>query len=526
MKIILNQVGFDPAAPKRALLIDESPIHAASFVVKTADGRAALEADAGPEETIPAWPLHIRALEFSQLKEPGEYRIESAGLTSPPFRIAEGEPGQSTLHPGIEFFYIQRCGMAIPGWHDACHLDDALLPDGAHRDAAGGWHDAGDYNKYSGYTPLALYALLNIHEDARPFYDQRRREGRPAIYDEAQWGARFLIKMIDPADGHLIRDVYSGYGYWGRPEDETDNIPGTEKSRKFRDDVKASYHPEMAVAAFAHMAMADPENPAWLDAALKIWQTVDQLDQPEIKRLAEALLASLALARITGEPQYHELAEKQIAQLIERQDADGGWGETDIVDQGMPAAALAIAALSEPNWKDRLVPVLTRYLDRSLALSRNPFGVLQYDADNYFFNFKDPKTWYVGQNSMLLSEAWAAALIARLCDEPRAREHAVRQVDWVLGRNPFGLCLMDDVGSEHTPRYHHRYDQCPGHPMGAVPGGVVNGIIRESPEADRPYYDLTNEKRTRYQSNEVWLPHNAYYLLAVTELCLVPAQMR
>ena len=46
----------------------------------------------------------------------------------------------------------------------------------------------------------------------------------PDILDEAIWGAQFLQKCIDPETPDMVGAVSSGYGYWGRPEKETDNL--------------------------------------------------------------------------------------------------------------------------------------------------------------------------------------------------------------------------------------------------------------------------------------------------------------
>src|SRR3712207_7285062 len=73
-------------------------------------------------------------------------------------------PPRSTLFPYATLF--RSCGEAVSATHDgvtyahaACHTEDAWLDyvGGGHakRDATGGWHDAGDYNKYvvnAGFT--------------------------------------------------------------------------------------------------------------------------------------------------------------------------------------------------------------------------------------------------------------------------------------------------------------------------------------------------------------------------------------
>jgi len=86
-------------------------------------------------------------------------------------------------------------------------------------------------------------------------------------------------------------------------------------------------------------------------------------------------------------------------------------------------------------------------------------------------------------------------------------------VHWVLGLNPLDLCMFEGKGSSHRIYYHHRYADIPGHPRGAVPGTIPNGIIRDRSGADRPWFDFTSTTVPYFASNEPWLPHNAYYLL-------------
>ena len=100
-------------------------------------------------------------------------------ITSVPFEIRQNLADQVSKL-AYEFFYYQRCGMEIPGFHKACHLDDAKMPDGTHLDLVGGWHDAGDYNEYNaGFTPESLYILALAYSRKKEFFDQfdRDKEG-------------------------------------------------------------------------------------------------------------------------------------------------------------------------------------------------------------------------------------------------------------------------------------------------------------------------------------------------------------
>jgi len=83
----------------------------------------------------------------------------------------------------------------------------------------------------------------------------------------------------------------------------------------------------------------------------------------------------------------------------------------------------------------------------------------------------------MGNSFQLVGRAWAAALIYRLTGERRALGFAADHVDWLLGKNPLDPCLFEGKGAHNPPRYHHRYNQIPGHERGAVPGTIPNGFV-------------------------------------------------
>ena len=91
-------------------------------------------------------------------------------------------------------------------------------------------------------------------------------------------------------------------------------------------------------------------------------------------------------------------------------------------------------------------------------------------------------------------------------------------MDWVLGKNPAGLCMFEGKGTLNPPRYHHRYNSIPGHERGAVPGTIPNGFVREMGLADRPGFDLSRAggRSPSFRTSEPWLVHNMWYLLALS----------
>jgi endoglucanase len=159
--IRVNSVGYLPLEAKRATVVGAADAKSfqvvapgSSSVVYTGTlGEARHHADSG-EDT--------RTADFSGLRAAGEYVLRVAGLPdSSPFRVAPGVYNDS-LHLAMLGFYGQRCGVPVRLEHEgvvfqkaACHLKDGYLDyydagrAGERKDGTGGWHDAGDYGKYT-----------------------------------------------------------------------------------------------------------------------------------------------------------------------------------------------------------------------------------------------------------------------------------------------------------------------------------------------------------------------------------------
>jgi len=126
----------------------------------------------------------------------------------------------------------------------------------------------------------------------------------------------------------------------------------------------------------------------------------------------------------------------------------------------------------------------------------------------------------MGVNFWILSRAWSALLVHRVTQDPRALTYAVDQIDWVLGKNPLGLCMFEGSGALNPPRYHHRYNMIEGRARGAVPGAIPNGIVRDMGIADRCGFDMSRGggRSPSFRTSEPWLVHNMFYLLAASAL--------
>ncbi len=540
LDVLCNQVGYGPSAPAEILV--QSRVEAtgdATFRVVDAQGKEVRKGKLSSAGEIPLWEKQYYVAAVDGLPRGSGYRVEAkvAGLsgTSYPFTVDPDILKRKTVGPAAEFYYYQRCGCAVPGWHGPCHMDDGRLPDGTHRDVSGAWHDAGDYNKYNscGFAALSVYALAYAHERAAKIMDQHAAsKGVPSALDEASWGADWLLKMQDEKTGRLWSIVYMGRRetafYWGPPEYETDNIPGTADDRPVLGPPTGGNHRNQRAAAALALLGRLTNSKKYIRAAERFYHAVT--DGERKGELSFALIACLELDKALGSDKYASQARTFAQQLLERQIRSGRYrggfahapgGTTPAIGcthLGLEVAALSLYALAHGDDLGTR-QALVDYLGFSRRLADNPFKIskLVQGGKPVFFRWTPRrKTHHVGQNTMYLMQAWALTCAWRVVKDDAFLALATRQIDWVLGRNPFGLCMMEGQGSFNPPAYHHRYMCIPGHPRGAVPGAVCNGIARLQPGPDKPLFDMTTGNIPQFETNEPWLPHNATYLLAIS----------
>jgi len=500
VEIRVDQLGYEPKSKSNHIILQStkrlrhSP---ASFSLVKPDNNKPLFT--GEWKAIGynrQWDSYYWQGSFSDFKTPGRYVVKTVidqnTYTSHPFEIRQNLLVSRTGELAYRFYYYQRCGTEIPAFHKACHLDDSIMLDGTYKDLTGGWHDAGDYNKYCGYTPESVYALVYTYEHRPDFFDRydRDRNGRADILDEAVWGAKYLKKCIDMNTLKLIATVSSGYGYWGTPDKETDNIPQTGDERPVRD-IKAD-----ASACIPGFALLGKYLPEYLILAERLYENHSGNMQ-----------TILALYNVTHKQTYREAAGKRAVRLLSDK-------KTTYFRE------LAEYAVTFPD--DKLIPDITSIakirLDELKTKCDNPFRITRRVDENgnlvYFRHYLDVNNWYVGESRELLDTAYEGILLEKL-GFPEGRRISSNQVHWILGLNPYGVSMMEGVGSVFVPHYHHRYNTLPGNPRGAVPGAVINGITRVWPDHDRPWLDLYPEPTADYQTNEPWLPHNNRWLFLI-----------
>ncbi|KMQ51102.1 chitobiase [Chitinispirillum alkaliphilum] len=148
-------------------------------------------------------------------------------------------------------------------------------------------------------------------------------------------------------------------------------------------------------------------------------------------------------------------------------------------------------------------------------------------ASTYFFMPHDNETgyWWQGENARLASMTTAFAMGALFVDSTKNLWYdslytlAVNQLNWILGNNPFNVCMMYGFGTINYPNYYGLENYA----LDNVKGGIANGITAS--RSDRydlewmPYHAENSESLFKdWRWMEQWLPHNAWFLVAVSEL--------
>src|SRR6187549_758945 len=116
---------------------------------------------------------------FTTLTAPGEYLVRVPGVGDSHSFLVHAAVYDDLYRKLLKGLYYQRCGTAIDAahggdWtHDACHDEAGGIASydwsttggapGGYRNTIGGWHDAGDYGKYSTNNAYAVGVLLQAY---------------------------------------------------------------------------------------------------------------------------------------------------------------------------------------------------------------------------------------------------------------------------------------------------------------------------------------------------------------------------
>ena len=348
--IRMNSLGFLPEQRKEATLLSK----VSTFEIKNASTNQSIFSG---ETTGPYFQEDVNQevwmADFSSLTETGEFYMELPnGEKSAVFAI-NNRVYHDPFRVSMLGFYLWRCGTAVHAEHNgnvfsyaACHLedgyDDYIGNAGHQRDGVGGWHDAGDYGKYTVNAGITLGMLFMAWDYFQPavkdisFIPNSESE-MPDFLAELKWEMDWILKMQYPDGSGRVSHKLTRTNFSGFIMPEFDD-----EKRFFTEWSSAATASFVAVTAKASQIFADYDpsfSEKCLNAARLSYQYLKQ--HPEEKPFVQGdfqtggyqtndaddkLWAAAEMWNATGEKAYLDDFERMTTQMNFVVEENWDWG--------------------------------------------------------------------------------------------------------------------------------------------------------------------------------------------------------
>ena len=524
--IRVNQVGYRPGSVKTAVFAGISADQDAFKVVKADSGETVFEGTLGPV-TENAWAGETdRVADFTGLTEPGTYALEAAdGTRSPAFVIAE-DVYADLMRAAVRMLTLQRCGTeldpAIGGdfAHPVCHATEALVLGTDERiDVSGGWHDAGDYGRYTVTGAKAAADLLQAYERLGTKTDDagipESGDGTDDLLQETKYELDWLLKMQREDGGVYHKVTCRNFPAFVSPEKETDELVISPVSNTATADFAAvtamagrifaaSGDEGLAAAADGYIAAAEK---AWIyleahkgDPGFRNPEDVVTGDYPDDNDGDEYLWAAAELARTTGKDEYR----RAVDELLEEGGSRTGLGWLDVGSYGVYAVLKDEGA--DEALKEKAQALMRACAEKAMEIAAvNPYGIDRTD------------TYEWGSNMGVANTGAILQMAAETLGMDECAKAAQRYLDYLLGENATGYCFVTAFGEKSPEHPHHRPSTAAGRVMpGMLVGGPDNGL--EDPYAvaaltGKPPAKCYADSDQTYSTNEVCVYWNSPLVL-------------
>ncbi len=467
--IYLDQVGFLPKGSKRAVL----NFPAKEFAVTDAAGQEVYRGAVTHFGTDDISGVDAYVAEFDELQAPGTYRVQAGGVTSASFTVSDGAY-DGLFRDLCKCFYFLRCGAGLseeyagPYAHGACHDTLAVPfadPEAPGIDVSGGWHDAGDYGRYSTAGAVAvahiLYAVrffgnlkdLTFHIPAVPC----DHGTLPDILAECKYELDFLLKMHreDGAVWHKVSTRY--HAAFVMPEEDKGQLYLYDPSSMAAADVAAVFALAYTVykdydAAYAERLLAAArKSHAWLQAhpepvLFKNPPDSGTGEYGEWEDISNRYWAACALYEATREMTYLSEAEGYTA-FLEQPMPDRRWVPSLTGMGWAPVSGLGSMSLLLTGEENDLISrvretFLKAAADSVETATRNGFGLCMKPTDFFWGSNME-----LGKHLMILT-------VANLLEPSEEYRTAIqRGLDYLLGCNALDISFVTGNGERafHNP---------------------------------------------------------------------------
>ena len=562
--ILANQVAYNLDGPKTAIVKSTQPIISCTTfqLIDVPAGKAVYSGKVGPSEQVTDWNPDIwySRIDFSTFHQSGNFKLQvTVGGTkqdSYEFKVEEQALGKIAIPAIVNFFNKQRANSP-----EELEADKAILLYGSDKtvDLHGGWCDAsGDISKYFSHLayanfmspqqiPMVTWSMINTSERVPDLLNQIGAQ--ESLANEAIYGADYIMRSLSP-EGYFYMTVFS---YFDK-NPKARRVVGLLADSKTTSDYQCAYREGggMAVAALARISQwkkdGDFTSKQYLDAAERAFTHLQKFstkyaDDGKDNVIDDycALMGASELWIATGKDVYRDEARKRASNLSKRLSPEGYFIANDsnrpfwhAADAGLPIMALARFLDKETDQTCRKTGLATikTAIDYNLNVTHevvNPFGYARQSflfkgkvQDGFFIPHENESGWWwQGEDARLGSLAAAMIVGGRLVYpdkgpfgvKPELAEYAENLVTWVLGCNPYHMCMMYGYGQNNVPYMASMF----GH--GSGKGGISNGITGKDGKGDGSGIDFKVEDNgNEWRWSEQWIPHTGWFLQAVTAM--------
>ena len=473
-------------------------------------------------------------LDFSELTEPGYYRIEEpqSGRISYAFEIREN-PWKGVLRAAVRSYFYQRSGFekearyAGENWADAAaYLQEKETRDffdqnnsRRFRDLHGGWFDAGDFNKYITFTSSAVHPLLmayrmNPHIWGDDYNIPESGNGLPDLLDELKWQLDWVLRMQVEDGGVIIK--------MGQKEYYSATPPSSDNRNRYYGRVCTSSTISFA-SMVAHAALIYRDFPEWeafadtmVQSGLHAWENYSShetlqtnCDQGEIKsgdadrseesQHMEEILYAIYMFALTADESWNELIRNRYQQVP----LLGWWGPYNhYLGEGL----LFYTTLEGAD------PAVSQAILNALSNRPMPFYGNAKHIDPWYAGMPDSQ-YHWGSLVVMANVGILNLNVARYLNRPDSEEHIQRARDilhYIHGRNPLDKSYLSNMyayGAENPVNefYHGWFEH--GSPWqnvlfsengGPAPGFLVGGPNQAFTGDANPYLQLNQPPQKMY----------------------------
>ncbi|GBR75650.1 cellulase [Candidatus Termititenax persephonae] len=493
-----NQIGYIRGFAKTAIveLPADSAVDSLEFSVQNTQGEAVWTGRSTYNQVYKDAGAKVMVLDFSALEQPGTYTLivpqqnGISGELKTPVVLKENPAAGLSATRNAALLAFKWFTDGEHGPYGNIHEQDKETPIYGSEttiDVSGGWHDAGDYGKYTvnGAYSAGLLLVNKKYADNDLAYDAglvpRENAARADYLSIVKHELDFLLKM-QRTDGACYHKATAAEWLASEvaPQDDAQLKTVLPVSTTATADFAAAM--ALGYAEYKNSAVAEDRIMAaqYLAAAEQAWAFLVQ--NPDLIMTAETydnhryggpytdhqdqderLWAAVELFNATGEAKYQKYIKDNLPALL-TQDRFGDnapdWGNVNY----LALFSYTRNSNADPELQQKIESALIKYADALLARqAENPYGLA-------FAGIGAGFDW--GSNSVAATAGLELMYIYKQTGNLKYKQGALKIVDYLLGKNPNGISYITGFGEKSVRQPHFRPSMSGQYP---TPDGLLVG---------------------------------------------------